>query len=56
MRALIFFKLPAFFFTTVTSVCVQLLFAGTPLAAAEQLITAVFSPDHHNPSHNGFTP
>lgn len=54
MRALIFFKLPAFFFTTVTSVCVQLLFAGTPLAAAEQLITAVFSPDHHNPSHNRF--
>lgn len=51
MRGLIFFKLAAFFFVGVS---VQLLFAVQPLAAAEQLITAVFSPDHGNPGHHTF--
>ena len=54
MRWFVFFKSSAFFLASVIFSSMQVLLSFQSLSAAEQLITAVFTPDPENPSHNKF--
>ena len=54
MRLFVFFKSFAFFLNVLFFLCVQVAVTLQPLQAAEQLITAVFTPDPTDPSHNKF--
>ena len=54
MRLFVFFKSFAFFLQVLLFVCVPVMLSTQSLHAAEQLITAVFTPDPTSPSHNTF--